>query len=354
MQWFKTPTGEAGCDQLDAMEESVQAAIEQMFWQVAKRDSLEFGVGRAAEKQSSNPDRDMRLDAQKRECEGLIVFHAGKALETSLQVIYAKINNRIPGREYPGVPDERIKRDRRSHSLVTLYSDILKSVESKSDLRERLESEFESIYQTAVHRGVNDLIVDGEVIDRIFLKEDVPFREARIGGLRHGAEYTIDHSGFHQLLTPPEGESEFSRYPCRNFPEFLAKADAAYYGKRNMRWASYSPRDHERGRPYVVVGTRFFARLVQGLVAMANEQWLWDRAFAQRWHERRRVIVGDMVRHHISQSFTEDVELPDMRSADEMLESYGSTRSSRTDDYDSIHCKWQYDRSRSADESDRT
>ena len=145
MQWYQTPTGKAGSDQLDAMEESVQAAIEQMFWQVAKRDSLEFGVGRTAEKLSSNPDRDMRLDAQKRECDGLIVFHAGKALETSLQVIYAKINNRIPGREYPGVPDEQIKRDRRSHSLATLYGDILKSVKSKSDLHDRIEAEFESI-----------------------------------------------------------------------------------------------------------------------------------------------------------------------------------------------------------------
>ena len=100
MQLFKTPTGEAGCDQLDAMEESVQAAIEQMFWQVAKRNSLVFGVGRSAAKLSDSLDRDMRLDAQKRECDGLIVFHAGKALETSLQIIYAKINNRIPGRRW--------------------------------------------------------------------------------------------------------------------------------------------------------------------------------------------------------------------------------------------------------------
>ena len=32
MQFFPTPKGEAGSDQLNAMEESVQAAIEQMFW----------------------------------------------------------------------------------------------------------------------------------------------------------------------------------------------------------------------------------------------------------------------------------------------------------------------------------
>ena len=103
MLWFATPQGEAGADQVDAMEESIQAAIEQMFWQLAKRDTLSFGVGRTATKSSGNPDRDGRLDAQKRECDGLIVFHAGKALETSLQLIYAKINNRILAREYPGV-----------------------------------------------------------------------------------------------------------------------------------------------------------------------------------------------------------------------------------------------------------
>jgi len=50
MQWFPTPAGEAGADQLDAMEENIQAAIEQMFWQLAKRDSLSFGVGRTAAK----------------------------------------------------------------------------------------------------------------------------------------------------------------------------------------------------------------------------------------------------------------------------------------------------------------
>ena len=103
MQWFQTPKGEAGTDQLDAMEESIHAAIEQMFWRLAKRDSLSFGVGGATARSSDSPDGDMRLDAQKRECDGLIVFHAGKALETALQVIYAKLNNRIPRREYPGV-----------------------------------------------------------------------------------------------------------------------------------------------------------------------------------------------------------------------------------------------------------
>ena len=352
MQWFPTPKGEAGSDQLDAMEESTQAAIEQMFWQVAKRDSLSFGVGRAAKKSSDSPDRDMRLDAQKRECDGLIVFHAGKALETSLHIIYAKTNNRILGREYPGVSATRMSKDRRSHSLAALYDDILESIETQPELRKQLEDEFESIYQTAFHRGVQDLIVDGELVHRCFLVEDAPFREARIGGLRHGAQITMDHSSFRQLLTPPEGASDFSQLRCRNFHEFLVKADVAYYGRSNMRWAHYSARDHERGRPYVVVGTRFFARLVQDLVAMSNEQWMWDELFARRWHERRHVIVGDVVRAHIKQSFVGNTELPDMSSVDEMMESYGSIRSSRTDDYDSIHIKWKFNRPRHPSDSD--
>ena len=352
MQWFQTSKGEAGSDQLDAMEESIQAAIEQMFWQVAKHDSLLFGVGRAAAKSSNNPDWDMRLDAKKRECDGLIVFHAGKALETALQVIYAKVNNRIPGRVCLGVSSARMKRDRQMHSLAVLYDDILKSVEDSDRSAKQMEREFESIFQTAYHRGVQDLIVDGELVDQFFLVEDAPFREARIGGLRHGAEVTMDHSSFHQLLIPLKGQSDFTRLPRGNFREFLVKADVAYYGRRNMRWAHYSARDHERERPYVVVGTRFFARLVQGLVEMADEQWMWDEQFARRWHEQHHMIIRDVVRTHLRQSFTGEPELPDSTPTDEIMESYRSRRSSRTDDYDSMHAKWPFNRPTQANDDE--
>ena len=344
MQLFQTPKGEAGCDRLDAMEESIQAAIEQMFWQVAKRDSLAFGVGRTAAKSPGSPDREMRLDAQRRECDGLIVFHAGKALETALQIIYAKVSNRIPGREYPGVSSDRMRQDRRSHSLKALYDAILNSVETRPELHGQLELEFESVFQTAYHQGIKDLIVDREIVHRFFLGEDTPFREARIGGLKHGAEFTMDHSGFFQLLTLPDGQSDFARLPCGNFPEFLAKADVAYYGQRNMRWAHYSARDHEPGRTYVVVGTRFFGRLVQGLAAMANEQWMWEEQFARRWHERRQRNVEDLVRHNLEQSFEGAQQMPDSKPVDEMMEWCRSMRTRRTDDYDSIHAKWRIER----------
>ena len=351
LQLFQTPEGEAGCDQLDAMEESIQAAIEQMFWQVAKRDSLSFGVGRAARKASISPDWDLRLDAQMRECDGLIVFHAGKALETALLIIYAKVNNRIPGREFPGVSPAQMRQDRGTHSLEALYIKILQSVEARPELADQMEQEFESMFQTAYHEGVNDLIVDGELVRRFFLVEDAPFREARVGGLRHGAEVTMDHSNYSQLLFPPEeGQSDFAQLPCGNFLEFLAKADVAYYGQRNMRWAHYSARDHERGRTYVVVGARFFARLVQGLVKLAAEQWLWEEQFARRWHERRQVIVSDFVRDHLQQSFEGEPQLPDSKPVDAMMKLFRSMRSRRTDDYDSIHAKWRFDRVKQTDD----
>ena len=146
-----------------------------------------------------------------------------------------------------------MRQDRQTHSLKAQYDDILKSAEARPELPKQLEDEFESLYQTTFHKGIQDLIVDGEIVHQFFLVEDAPFREARIGGLRHGAEVTLDHSSFKQLLTPPEGESDFAQLPCGNFREFLVKADVAYYGRRNMRWAHYRARDHERGRPLVVV-----------------------------------------------------------------------------------------------------
>ena len=342
MYYFQTPEGEAGFDRLDAMVESVQAAIEQMFWQVAKRDSLCHGVGRSAAKTSDSPDRDMQLDAQKRECDGLIVFHAGKALETTLQVIYAKINNRIPGREGPKVEDGQIQRDRRSHNLEALYDDILESADAGADLRREIENEFDSIYRTVYHQGIHDLIVNGKLLRRFTLLDDTPFREVKMGGVRRGAEITMDHSSPKQLLMLLADDSDFSRLPSENFRDFLVKADKTYYGGRNMRWAHYSARDHELGRRYVVVGSRFFARLVQGLVTMANEQWMWNQKLARRWHERRREIIGDTVRGHIQQSFSATPELPDIRSADEMMGRFRSWKSERTDNYESLHAKWSF------------
>ena len=117
-----------------------------------------------------------------------------------------------------------------------------------------------------------------------------------------------------------------------------------------MRWAHYNARDHQRGRLYVTVGTKFFARLAQNLLELANQQWVWDEQLARRWHERRQLVIGDLVRTHIRQSFTENSKLPDMISVDDMMASFRSWESSGAHDYDRLHSRWFYDRT--TEESD--
>ena len=313
------------------------AAIEQMSSQVAKRDSLNFGVGRTTETDSFRPQDAIRLDAQKHECEALIAFHAGKALETSLQIVYAVINDRIPGRESPGVTSNQLREDRKTHKLTSLYDTILRSVED-DQLREGIEGEFESLFQTVHHERAVDVVVDGERLAWFLSSEDIPFAERIASGFRHGVEITLDHSDFGQAVFPQEQETAFSKLPCRNFREFLHKADQAHYDRRDLRWSQYSARDHERGRPYVVVGSRFFARLVQRLVGMAQgSHWIWHKGILERWCERRRAVVPNLVRNLVSQEFVEDVDLPDLIPFDAMMDRAARRGSWRTDDYDSLH-----------------
>ncbi|MCY4265818.1 MAG: hypothetical protein OXE78_13340 [Gammaproteobacteria bacterium] len=106
-----------------------------------------------------------------------------------------------------------------------------------------------------------------------------------------------------------------------------------------MRWAHYSARDHESGRLYIAIGSRFFARLIQGIVQMADEQWMWHEAFNRRWYERRHELVRTLVHANIKQSFLKGSELPDPKPVDEMMERFGSDRSRRTDNNHSLHSK---------------
>ena len=75
---------------------------------------------------------------------------------------------------------------------------------------------------------------------------------------------------------------------------------------------------------------------------MGNEQWMWDEQFARRWYERRQVIVGDLVRAHLQQSFDGNTELPELTPIDKMMESHRSTRSLRTDHYGNLHVKLEF------------
>ena len=332
METFQTPPGKAGWDQLHAMTESVQSELEQMFSQRAKLDSLTCGVGRVADRSGSSEDKIM-LDAQVRECQAQAAFHAGRALELAMHIVYARGMDRILGREYPsantGQMGKQMAKDRKSHSLAGLLDKIAEAMSDRN-----MRDAFEEVYQEALHKGVVDLYLDGKHIWSFFREDDAPFSERSMNRILDGAEMTLDHTRgslpFGDLTGKP---SEFEKMPFGTFGEFLRKADSSYYesdvsGERmNMRSSQYSARDHEYGRPFVVVGTKFFARLVAGIVGLSRQPWTWDPAFRARWHERRQRNVGKTVAMHLNQSFKEEIELPEMKTLDEMDDVHGIGRS---------------------------
>ncbi len=88
--------------------------------------------------------------------------------------------------------------------------------------------------------------------------------------------------------------------------------------RKNMRWAHCSARELEYGRPYVVAGIMFFARLVKGMVGLSSQPWTWHPDFRRRWRERRRYNVRNNVRRNINQNFQGDLELPAMKTVEQM------------------------------------
>lgn len=363
MQYFKTPVGRAGTDQLSAMEESIQFQLEQMFFQLAKKNALENGVGRSA-RASGSADDNMRLDAQRRECDGCIAFHAGRALELAFHVLYARGADRIIGREYPGTSEsesKRIKGERRGHSLFDLYCRITAELSDRS-----ISEALDDVYQRALHRGVVDIRVDDKKLGSLFITEDVPFRETTIARMMDGAEMTLDHLKDHgDLIVPTESTSDFSKMPYKTFVEFLQKADSVYYEtdisdksgnthRKDMRWSHYSARDHEYGRTYVTVGTEFFARLVKGVVGLSNQAWTWHEDFAQRQIVRRQYNIEQIVKTHLMQNFDGEVNLPEMISVDKALTALREHRHHRpTPDHilNSFHTDWSFNSVESSDES---
>ncbi len=332
METFQTPPGKAGWDQLHAMTESVQSELEQMFSQRAKLNSLTCGVGRVANR-SDSPEDKIMLDAQVRECQAQAAFHAGRALELAMHIVYACGMDRIMGREYPSANasqmGKQMAKDRKSHSLAGLLDKIAEAMPDRN-----MRDAFEEVYQEALHKGVVDLYLDGKLLWSFFQGDNAPFSERSMNSILDGAEMTLDHTQgslpFGDLTDKP---SEFEKMPFGTFSELLRKADSFYYesdvsGKRmNMRLSQYSARDHEYGRPFVVVGTKFFARLVAGIVGLSRQPWTWDPAFRARWHERRQRNVGKTVAIHLNQSFKEEIDLPEMKSLDEMADVYGIGRS---------------------------
>ena len=319
MYVFETPTGRAGWDQVYGMMESVHAELEQMFWQVAKLDGLSLGVGRTVHVDST-ADSKVRLDSQMRECQAQITFHAGCALELAMNIVYACGADRIMGRDYPGMESKELRKDRRNHNLSWLYQRI------QDELKDRnMCKAFEEVYQEALHKGVTDLYLDDELYGSYLLGDDQPFIVHNKRSVIDGAEMTLDHADWGLSLSSGVKEMfQFEKLPLQTFSEFLEKADAVYYrddtkGKRgNMRLAHYSARDHEYGRPYVVAGTKFFARLVKGVVDLSNQQWTWHPDFRLRWHHRRQCTIDSLVRAHFEQSYQGDAEPPEMKPIEQM------------------------------------
>ena len=345
MRFSETPRGRAGADQVNALEESIQGQIEGMFTQVAKQRSLEYGVGRTT---ITGGGADVqRLEAQKRECDGSAVFYAGRAMELALHVLYARGMDRILGRDYPGADPKQIQKDRKGHGLGKVYRRIVDEFEGRN-----MKDALEHVYQEALHRGLVDIRVDGEHVGTFCRPEDLPFRETATSRISDGTEMTLDHVGvkglFEGLFSAQRG-SEFSEMPEDTFENFLTKADRSYYerdmpiAKRrdDMRWSHYSARDHERGRPYVVIGPEFFARLVRGIVRLSHQPWTWNRGFAQRWHQHRQYNAMERMKALAQQNLSEPVEFPELMPIDEAMRVFGGVgepaRHSPKGGYDYLH-----------------
>ena len=340
MEQYITPTGQAGSDQIDAMIESVQSELEQMFFQFAKLKSIIHGVGRTG-MTSDGPDSKIKLDAQKRECQAQTASHGGRAVELAMHILYARGMDRILGREFPGVSSNQMKKDRKSHSLKSLYDRICNEFDGR-DMQEALED----VYQRTLHSGAIDLYIDGELIETFWFLNNVPFREVVKKAVIEDAEMTFDHlDGLGSLFgNQADGNSAFSKLPD-SFASFLVKADAAYYERdtdgtrRNIRWMIYNARDHEYARPYVTIGDVFFGRLVKGILGLANEQWTWNDGFKERWHERRQSIIGKLVERHIGQNYKQSIELPEMNTIEDAIQVLDQPPTNYPRNYDIHHNK---------------
>lgn len=308
MRTFGVPQGKAGLTQIYGIQESVDSNLERMFNASSRRSALIHSVGRTAST-AGGVDGKMQRQAQERECDAVISFHAGKALELSMQLIYAVGMDRIMGRASPAVDPKLIQKDtQKGHSLKQLRKRIIKELDGND-----MENAFEDAFQTAINEGLVDLEVDGKLVGFMFASaEDCPFHEKAIRGITDGMEVTQDHTRLEDALFSRSGPSDFVKDPMATFADFLDKADKSYYESKNMRWMDYSARDHEHGRPYAVAGTDFFARLSKGLVALANQEWVWHPDFRRRWWERRRYSIRRLLEGHAQQNFSERIEFPDM------------------------------------------
>ena len=313
-------------DQLIALEESIHLHVRQMNQCVAELNSLNYLAGVDVFIGARNENK-IRNDVLIRQFESRITFHAGRALELALHLIYARGTDRIFGKEYLGVSKEQIRSDRHSHDLAYVYQKICEDVD-----RDELLEAFEEVYQNALHQGVVDICTNDKVVLSLLASPDTPFRIRNISRLLDGMELTLEHRKDNEsLVFPDKSISNFSELPETTFEEFLFKADSVYYGRdipneqenthrKGMRWEDYSWRDHEYGRSYVVIGTAFFSRLIQGIVNLSHQGWFWNEQLAKRQIDRRRYNIEQLITILWRQNFSKSPDLPDMCSIDEELQ----------------------------------
>ena len=328
MKHYITPPGKAGSDKLYGMEETIQSDIRAMFQAGAERDALDYGVGSTVDERLYQ-DGKVILRARRRELDARITWTAGKAIERALQLIYAHGTDRIMGREFPDVDVEQLKKDVwRGHDLSQLRERIIEDMPDRD-----MTNALEDAYQKALNPGFLVVTIDNEEMWTTFVSpEDVPLREEVMSGtVSDGAEYTLDHSSFKTMLFrgTEQSKSEFSQLPSDTLEQFLTKADQSYYERtkgdrkrRNMSWAFYSSRDHEFGRPYVVAGMKFFARLTKEFVELAKQPWVSDRGRLIRRIERANYNIQQLMEGHALQRFHDKIDFPPMIPAEEIADEW--------------------------------
>ena len=348
MRTFRTPPGKAGSDQLYGMEEAIQGDIRAMFQAGAERDVLDYGVGLTVDT-GLYRDAGIRMEVRRRECDARITSSAGRAVERALKLVHAYGTDRIMGREFPSVDERQIRKDTQSgHGLSRLWQAILDDMDDRD-----MENALEDAYQRALNRGLLVVTLDDKHMWTVFASaEDKPLREHSTGGMSDGEEYTTDHMSTRSLAFghAHKQESEFSKLPIDTFQESLEKADQAYYerdmgtgNRRNMNWEAYSARDHERSRPYVVAGVKFFARLAKELVFLSKQYWISDRAHLVRALERANYNVLMLMSTHGDRIFNDKVGFPPVIPAEELaskwLEDIPDVKASVKHGYDYLRQK---------------
>ena len=300
MNATRTPNGAAGEDTRFEIEESVNSHIERMFTQAAKSRALEHSVGYNSDLGANLPDH-RRLQALQAECDAAVSFHAGRALDIALQLVFAVVADRIFGRKSKGVANKTVLLDRKEHDLHHLYTRILEEASGPDGVGgDMLVKTLDHAYKTALHKGVVDIMEgDNNIIGSYVTAENQPFRPINRIGWSVGAELTMDDSDgkpwLEKLLRPvtPHG---FDEMPLKTFEDFLEKADRSYFGEAhlkedrsgglNMRSNDYRARDNIAFKPFARAGTEFFGRLCREIVDMAHQSRIWHKRLADREWER--------------------------------------------------------------------